>query len=346
MDGRAVRVARTDGTRDAEAADAADDPRRRLDRRGGATRCTAPLRLLPRDRRSGARPALPGGVPPRRLRFRVREPPARTGLRARERGSRARLDAHRPARALRRADLRRVADARPALAGARRGARRGRAAEERRLPRRHARRARRPRRGDRAGALPPADGRASTRARLGEPRALREEGPAAAPPVGVMIPYDAIDTLFLDAGNTLVSMDFALLCDVLAAHGVVCEPAALARAEAAARPAVSRFCVGDASGEWSDVFTFYLHRVLGALGGAAATARDALAPTLASTIRRTVPTPRLWSAVLPGVPDALARLRAAGITLVLVSNSDGTAEHGLAAVGLRTHVHHVVDSAL
>jgi HAD superfamily hydrolase (TIGR01509 family) len=161
-----------------------------------------------------------------------------------------------------------------------------------------------------------------------------------------MIPYDAIETLFLDAGNTLVSMDFALLCDVFTAHGVACEPAALARAEAAARPAVSRFCVGDASGEWSDVFTFYLHRVLGALGGAAATARDTLAPTLAGTIRRTVPTPRLWSAVLPGVPDALARLRAAGITLVVVSNSDGTAEHGLAAVGLREHVHHVVDSAL
>ena len=161
-----------------------------------------------------------------------------------------------------------------------------------------------------------------------------------------MIPYDAIDTLFLDAGNTLVSMDFVLLCDVLAAHGVACEPAALARAEAAARPAVSRFCVGAASGEWSDVFTFYLHRVLGALGGAAATARDALAPTLTGAIRRTIPTPRLWSAVLPGVPDALARLRAAGITLVVVSNSDGTAEHGLAAVGLRPHLHHVVDSAL
>ena len=160
------------------------------------------------------------------------------------------------------------------------------------------------------------------------------------------VPFDAIDTLFLDAGNTLVTMDFALLCDVLAAHGVACEPGALARAEAAARPAVSRFCVEGPTPEWPDVFGFYLHRVLGALGGAAATARDALAPTLTAEIRRTVPTPRLWSRVLPGVPESLAALHAAGVRLVVVSNSDGTAEQGLAAVGLRAHVDHVVDSSL
>jgi HAD superfamily hydrolase (TIGR01509 family) len=96
---------------------------------------------------------------------------------------------------------------------------------------------------------------------------------------------------------------------------------------------------------WPDVFGFYLHRVLGALGGAAATARDALAPTLAAEIRRTIPTPRLWSNVLPGLPGALAALRAGGVRLVVVSNSDGTAEQGLAAVGLRDYVDHVVDSS-
>jgi putative hydrolase of the HAD superfamily len=160
------------------------------------------------------------------------------------------------------------------------------------------------------------------------------------------VPLGDIDALFLDLGNTLVSMDFALLCDVLAPHGVACDPRTLARAEAAARPAVSRFLADGPSRASPDVFTFYLHRVLGELGGAAAASRDALAPRLAGEIRRTVSTPRLWSHVLPGVPEALAALRAAGLTLVVVSNSDGTAEHGLAALGLRAHVHHVVDSAL
>src|SRR5262249_36323031 len=63
-------------------------------------------------------------------------------------------------------------------------------------------------------------------------------------------------------------------------------------------------------------------------------------------IRATIPTQRLWSAVLPGVPEALARLRDAGLTVVAVSNSDGTVEAGLEERGLRRYPHHVVDSAL
>jgi putative hydrolase of the HAD superfamily len=59
-----------------------------------------------------------------------------------------------------------------------------------------------------------------------------------------------------------------------------------------------------------------------------------------------VGTRRLWSQVLPGVPEALARLRAAGLILVVVSNSDGTVEDGLARLGLRHHLCHVVDSAV
>ena len=52
----------------------------------------------------------------------------------------------------------------------------------------------------------------------------------------------------------------------------------------------------------------------------------------------------LWSAVLPGVPEALARLRAAGLRLVVVSNADGTVEEGLTRAGLRRYLDAVVDS--
>src|SRR5262249_28273348 len=61
---------------------------------------------------------------------------------------------------------------------------------------------------------------------------------------------------------------------------------------------------------------------------------------------RAIPTPRLWSDVLPGVPDALARLRASGLRIVVISNSDGTAEASLVACGLRALVDAVVDSAV
>ena len=156
----------------------------------------------------------------------------------------------------------------------------------------------------------------------------------------------ALDAIFLDVGNTLVSMDFALLCDVLATHGVSCKPETLARAEAATRPALSRFLAAPKSAGWHATFTFYIDGMLVRLGGVAAATRDVLAPRLASEIRAKIPSQRLWSAVLPGVPEALAQLRAAGLTVVAVSNSDGTVEQGLETFGLRQYLHHVVDSAV
>ena len=156
----------------------------------------------------------------------------------------------------------------------------------------------------------------------------------------------ALDAIFLDVGNTLVSMDFALLCDVLATHGVSCSPEALARAEAATRPALSRFLAAPKPAGWHETFTFYIDGMLARLGGVAAATRDVLAPRLATEIRAQIPTQRLWSAVLPGVPEALAQLRATGLTVVAVSNSDGTVEQGLETFGLRQYLDHVVDSAV
>jgi HAD superfamily hydrolase (TIGR01509 family) len=55
---------------------------------------------------------------------------------------------------------------------------------------------------------------------------------------------------------------------------------------------------------------------------------------------------RLWCAVLPGVDEALARFRALGLELVVVSNADGSVERSLGNLGLRHHFAHVLDSAV
>lgn len=54
----------------------------------------------------------------------------------------------------------------------------------------------------------------------------------------------------------------------------------------------------------------------------------------------------LWSAVRPGTPEALDRLRQADIRLGVVSNSDGRVEAALAAAGLLDRFVVVVDSTL
>jgi len=164
------------------------------------------------------------------------------------------------------------------------------------------------------------------------------------------IPLRDLDALFFDAGNTLVGIDVALVAERLDARGVRTTAERVARAEAAARPAVSRRLEGGVSSEARDTFTFYLRRALDHLGpstvGRSAEDLDAIAADLATELKTRVPTRRLWSRVLPGVPGALAALRAAGLRLVVVSNSDGTIARGLDEAGIGGLLDAVVDSTV
>jgi putative hydrolase of the HAD superfamily len=154
------------------------------------------------------------------------------------------------------------------------------------------------------------------------------------------VPYGAVEALLLDLGNTLIGMDPALVADACCAEGVTCTPADFARAEPAARPALSAWIASpDGTDPTSLVYVREILRRLAPDGDRC----TALAPRLLDRMRR-VPTQRLWSAVLPGVPDALARARGLGLRIVVVSNSDGTAEQGMVDAGLRPLVDAVVDS--
>jgi putative hydrolase of the HAD superfamily len=153
-----------------------------------------------------------------------------------------------------------------------------------------------------------------------------------------------LDAIFLDAGNTLIGMDSTLLSGILASEGVAVGAAAFERAEAAARPALSAWLHRGVTSESRATFAFYVRTILERLG--ATGDLDALAQRLVVTVKTTVPMQRLWSRVLPGVPEALATLRAAGLRLVVVSNSDGSVEQGLTDAGLRPLLDAVVDSAI
>jgi putative hydrolase of the HAD superfamily len=164
------------------------------------------------------------------------------------------------------------------------------------------------------------------------------------------VPWREIETLFLDAGNTLVSIDFPWIAGELAALGVRCDVAALTRAEAAARPVLSRWLAGQRSTETPDTFGFYLRAVLAQLPAASARGAgglEALAVELLPAMaRRRGTSDGLWRFVIPGVPEALARFRALDLRLVVVSNSDGSCERLLTELGLRAPFHAVLDSAI
>jgi HAD superfamily hydrolase (TIGR01509 family) len=163
------------------------------------------------------------------------------------------------------------------------------------------------------------------------------------------VPWSEIGTLFLDAGNTLVSIDFPWVAGLLAERGVDAAPGTLMRAEAAARPALSDWLGGQRSTETEETFRFYVRNVLGRLAPVASRGPEAvaaLADELLPVLRRRGQSDRLWRHVLPGVPEALGRFRELGLQLVVVSNSDGTVERGLEAAGLRGFFDIVLDSAV
>ena len=163
-----------------------------------------------------------------------------------------------------------------------------------------------------------------------------------------MIPFDRIETVFLDAGNTLVSVDFERVGAALATLGVNVDLASLRRAEAASRPAISKRLAVTPWREPEEPFVVYLRgilaelerRLVGADGRLAA-----LGPRLAPMLRGARASD-LWCSVMPGVPAALTTLKALGLRLAVVSNSDGTAEEMLRRASLRDYIDAVIDSAV
>jgi len=167
------------------------------------------------------------------------------------------------------------------------------------------------------------------------------------------IPYDAIETLFLDVGNTLISIDFEWVAAEVEARGLSCAPDSLRRAEAAARPELSsRFFGGGHSTEGLDTFPITLRTILARLAwfepavSMSSREMDSLVSELVPVLRVPGQANRLWRSVMPGVPEALESLQALGLQLVVVSNSDGTVEQSLREAGLRSYFSVVVDSTL
>ena len=112
-----------------------------------------------------------------------------------------------------------------------------------------------------------------------------------------MFPFDRLSALFLDLGNTLVSVDFAWVCDELARRGVAATESELERAEAAARPRVSEAVRQAGRAEGADAFRRYLTSVLGVVASAADMPerdRADLAADLAPVLRVPGETHRLW----------------------------------------------------
>jgi FMN phosphatase YigB (HAD superfamily) len=162
------------------------------------------------------------------------------------------------------------------------------------------------------------------------------------------VPYADIDTIFLDVGNTLISIDFDRIAEVLAARQLPCEADGLRRAEAAARPGYSERLFVTGVSPHRSVFHWYLLSILEqaeSLASLSPTRLDELVAEIGPIVRPQGRASVLWRMVMPGVPKALERLQRLGVTLAVISNSDGTCAQSLEDAGLLRYLNFVIDSA-
>lgn len=148
-----------------------------------------------------------------------------------------------------------------------------------------------------------------------------------------------LDAVLLDAGGTLITLDYDRVRAALAPAGGSLGDAALEAAEAGARRWADAGIRERLEGRalWDGYFT----RLLGA-AGLPAHAVPAALDALWSANRAS----GLWRRPVPGAADVLARLHAAGLRLAVVSNAEGQVEADLREAGLGTYLETVVDSHL
>lgn len=143
-------------------------------------------------------------------------------------------------------------------------------------------------------------------------------------------------TVLLDAGNTLLELDYALIAERLGAHGCPTAGAAVREGEQRSRPRLDAYLAAGVSTEAPQSFQRHLAEMLDDLGFRGD--RPALMADLRSQTR-------MWSPPIAGAAQALERLAARGHRLGVISNADGHARRRLADAGLMAHIEVVIDSA-
>lgn len=143
--------------------------------------------------------------------------------------------------------------------------------------------------------------------------------------------------VLFDAGNTLLFLDYRRLAPAVArATGVALTAESLALQ---ARPAALSLERGDTTDR--ERASRYLETLFQLAG-----VPESQMPVVRETLLALHLEKHLWGGVLDGTIEALERLRSAGYRLAVVSNSDGRAEEGLEAAGLRGYFEVVIDSQL
>jgi len=155
-----------------------------------------------------------------------------------------------------------------------------------------------------------------------------------------------LEAVICDAGGTLIRLDFEWMADDLTAHGFATEAATLRRAEVEGRRAYDASTLPPTADDRPGAAP---RRDVREYFGGTLAAAGVPTPMRRPAVDRFLDRERtrgLWCRPMEGAREAIDALRAMGLKVAVVSNSDGRAEHHLANAGMLSGIEFVVDSHL
>lgn len=164
---------------------------------------------------------------------------------------------------------------------------------------------------------------------------------------GKKISFEKLKTIFIDAGNTLISMDLSWFSSELKQFSIDCTENELYRAEASARPIVSAEVSRLKSTENKEISILYIKNILDGLQAATSfpvSKKSEIVNYLLNTVSESGQSQKLWNNILPGVPEALETLKNNNFQLAVVSNSNGSVEEILNNLDLGHYFDYIFDS--
>lgn len=147
--------------------------------------------------------------------------------------------------------------------------------------------------------------------------------------------------IFFDAGNTLLSLDYAAIVDVLAGEGFPVTRDEVWRAECRARVRLDPFLAEVEVRESGEVFSRYMRYACEEMGIAWGERAERVLGRLSEINRRE----SLWrGGATPGASEVLDGLKKKGYIVGIISNSDGRLEALVRDAGLAGSLDVIIDS--
>lgn len=153
-----------------------------------------------------------------------------------------------------------------------------------------------------------------------------------------------VDLLCLDAGNTVIFLDHARLADLVRAAGHDVTAEALVRTEGEAKRLAETGGLIDVAWSYRDrPGAIGWGKMVGTIASRAGLC-EARVPALLDAAWLTHEVKNLWCKVPDGLGDALDAIRARGVNVAIISNSEGMLDRLFRELDILRHFDRVVDS--